>query len=99
MRIKKIGIWAGLILSLLIMGVKTPVYAADSGYAAVKSDSVKMITDLRLTSLDEPVPGVPLDTKATIVSAEGVTWDIPVVWIDESGKTVTVRVPSSTNTA
>ena len=43
-----------------------------------------------ITGLDEPVPGVPFDTGATIVSAEGVSRDIPVIWVDESGKKASV---------
>lgn len=52
--------------------------------------AVKELTDLEITDLSEPVAGMPLDSRATVRSAEGVTWEIPVVWIGEDGKAATV---------
>ena len=61
--------------------------------APQKNESVKELTDLEITDLEEPGEGKPLDTKATVRSAEGVTWEIPVVWIGEDGKAATVAEP------
>ena len=36
----------------------------------------KLLTGLVLKDLDEPVPGKPFDTAATITSEEGTAWDI-----------------------
>lgn len=48
------------------------------------------LSNLEITNVDVPTPGKPLDKAATVVSAEGVSWDIPVVWVDEAGKTAIV---------
>ena len=50
----------------------------------------KLLTGLVLKDLDEPVPGKPFDKAATITSAEGTVWDIPVFWIDGKGRAVDV---------
>ncbi len=92
MRIKKIRLLACLLLMGLVMGYKTPIYAALPNEPIKIGSSAKTLTALTLTGMDEPVPGVPFDTSATIVTAEGVTWDIPVIWVDEYGNRVTVPV-------
>ena len=50
----------------------------------------KELSSIEITNVDEPVPGKPLDSSATVTSAEGESWEIPVIWVDESGKTATV---------
>ena len=50
----------------------------------------KRLTGLVLKDLDEPVPGNPFDKLATITSKEGTTWDIPVFWIGDDGKTADI---------
>ena len=58
-----------------------------------RGTSEKELTSLEITDLSEPVAGKELDTKASIRSAEGVTWEIPVIWIGEDGKAATVAEP------
>ncbi len=92
MRIKKIGLLTGLLFMSLVMGYKTPIHAALPNEPVKEGVSTNKLTDLKLTALEEPKSGVPFDTSATIVTAEGVTWDIPVIWVDEYGNRVTVPV-------
>ena len=63
-----------------------PVYA-DQTESQIESTQ---LTNLAITDLTEPVAGQPLDGKATVTSAEGVTWEIPVIWVDDSGVVATV---------
>ena len=80
--------------------LQLPVYADEKMAAAeegiseskeeLKNKTGKELTGLEILDLSEPVAGKPLDPKATVRSAEGVTWEIPVVWIDEDGKAATV---------
>ncbi len=44
-----------------------------------------VLTDLRITGLSAPQPGQPFPAQATVVSAEGVSWQIPVLWTDANG--------------
>lgn len=92
MRMKKIGIWTCLLFLCMVLGYGTPVHAAQTDDPVKTGRPTRSLTALTLTGLDEPVPGVPLDTSATIVTAEGITWEIPVIWVDEHGNRVTVPV-------
>jgi len=85
-----VRILAVILTAVVASGNVTPVYAAQKSSAVTKAGPLKELTGLRVTGLDEPVPGVPFDTGATVVSAEGVSWDIPVIWVDESGKSASV---------
>ena len=83
--------------------LQVPVYADEKTAApsagmpenreTVKNEKEKELTDLEITDLSEPVAGKELDAKATVRSAEGVTWEIPVVWIGEDGKAASVAEP------
>ena len=44
-----------------------------------------VLTDLRVTGLSAPQPGQPFPSEATVVSAESVSWQIPVLWTDANG--------------
>ncbi len=46
------------------------------------------LTELVLTNLDEPAEGKPYDTTATVTSRENISWDVPVYWIDSTGRAV-----------
>ena len=63
-----------------------PVYADQTE----SQNESTQLTSLAITDLAEPVAGQPLDGKATVTSAEGVTWEIPVIWVDDSGVVATV---------
>ena len=40
------------------------------------------LSGLTITDLETPVPGQPFDTVATVITAEGALWQIPVIWMD-----------------
>ncbi|MBR1909222.1 MAG: hypothetical protein IJ821_01405 [Lachnospiraceae bacterium] len=63
-----------------------PVYADQTE----SQNESTQLTSLAITDLAEPVAGQPLDGKATVTSAEGVTWEIPVIWVDDTGVVATV---------
>ncbi|MCR5676115.1 MAG: hypothetical protein K6G16_10450, partial [Lachnospiraceae bacterium] len=92
MRFRKIGIWTCLLSLCMVLGCGIPVHAAQADDPVRAGRTTLSLTALTITGLDEPISGVPFDTSATIVTAEGITWDIPVVWVDEYGNRVTVPV-------
>lgn len=63
-----------------------PVYADQTE----SQNESTQLTNLAITDLAEPVAGQPLDGKATVTSAEGVTWEIPIIWVDDTGVVATV---------
>ena len=89
MRIKKIR-FLSVLLSIVLFGsslATVPAYAAANVNRQI---SVSELTGLEITDLAEPVVGQPLDQKAVVKSAEGITWEIPVIWTDDTGRVATV---------
>ncbi len=82
-----IGILSLVIAMMIIFGTAEMVtaYAAEADRSASTE-----LTGLVLKDVDGPVVGMPLDQTATVASAEGVTWEIPVVWIDQNGNEATI---------
>ena len=73
----------------------------DAGRHTDASDDKVVITGVEITDLDEPVAGRMLDKEATVLAYKdgvynGISWKIPVIWVDESGKTATVAVAGVT---
>jgi len=87
MKISKIFGLAGatLLLIALVFCLKTV-----SAEATEVANARKALSGLVITNLDKPVAGVPFDSAARVETAEGVTWEIPVLWIDEFGNMVKV---------
>ncbi len=46
------------------------------------------LTGLSLTDVEEPREGKALDDRAKITTDQGVSWEIPVLWIDSAGNPV-----------
>ena len=64
------------------------VSAAESGTRP--ANKAVDLTGLTVTNLPVPVGGVPFTKGVTVTSAQGFSWDIPVIWADTSGKAVAV---------
>ena len=53
------------------------------------SANKNIVTDPQIINLEAPKAGMPLDTVAQVKTKEGFFWDIPVIWLDESGEIAT----------
>ena len=62
-----------------------PAFADEAGQSGMKE-----LTGLVLKDVDAPIVGRPLDQTATVASAEGVSWEIPVIWVDQNGNEATI---------
>ena len=49
----------------------------------------QIISGLFIDKVDKPEPGKPLDATAEVTTAEDITWEIPVLWIDDQVQFVT----------
>lgn len=49
----------------------------------------QIISGLFIDKVDKPEPGKPLDDTAEVTTAEDITWEIPVLWIDDQVQFVT----------
>ena len=74
-----------------ILTVKTSNQGA--ALPADASNSKKPISNLRIINLEQPSPGSGFDVRATVMTDEGIFWEIPVLWVDEYGNVSTVYVP------
>lgn len=83
----RMALCAVLILAMLA-GMTGSVYAEtvvtlDS--AATGDEAGQRLSGLRVSGLSAPVAGQPRVERATVTSAEGMSWEIPVMWLDENG--------------
>lgn len=46
-----------------------------------ETDQASLVSDIRIDGVDKPAPGVSLDVTAAVSTAEGSTWEIPVLWV------------------
>ena len=67
-----------------VITVKTGQESAQAANTA-GSVSGKTVSNLRVINLEQPKAGNALDTKATVMTDQGVFGEVPVVWIDENG--------------
>ncbi len=67
-----------------------PVYAAEKDNLSAGQKTIGL-TGLQISGLDVPADGKSLDDRALITTSQGVKWEIPVIWMDETGKTATVK--------
>ena len=49
-------------------------------------DNARTVSGITIGDVDAPKEGVRLDEKAVVTTAEGETWEIPVIWIGEDLK-------------
>lgn len=87
----------GLSISLtaLFIGTNLVAVSSDAAEPSVQVDvqrdtegaSEKIaVSGLDITGLNKPQEGKALDGEATINTVEGVSWKIPVVWVDDKGE-------------
>ena len=46
------------------------------------NEAGSILSGIRIGGIDAPVPGMPFDTEAVVTTAGGVTWLLPVMWVD-----------------
>ena len=77
-------------IMLLLGPAASAVYAADITVSiqlaqnGTDEDRIP-VSGLRVTGVDAPAPGQSFDQSATVTSAEGIQWEIPVMWVDATG--------------
>ena len=48
------------------------------------------VSGLVISGVEQPEAGKPLDNSATVTSAEGIQWEIPVIWYTADGRAATI---------
>ena len=68
--------------------------ASEEGTINVADSAVKrIVSNLRVTNLEAPKAGQKLDLYATVLSDDGSYWQIPVVWVDDTGNVSYICLP------
>ena len=83
-----VSVFSSSVYAAPVITVKTTQGSTDNGAA-----SGNTVSNIRLINLDQPGTSDALDTTATIMTDQGLFWEIPVVWIDENGTIVKNYVP------
>lgn len=50
------------------------------------------VKGFKVTNLDRPVHGQILDTSATVTADSGMSWEVPVIWVDQNGNLLKVAL-------
>ncbi len=50
------------------------------------------VKGFRVTNLNPPVHGQILDTSATVTADSGISWEVPVIWVDQNGNMMKVAL-------
>ncbi len=95
---KAVQIFSGTVAAMIV-GVNVfsiAAYAASPIVQVTNSelpDATKtVVTNLQIINLEQPKAGQLLDSYATVKSAEGLFWNIPIIWLDENGQVATVCI-------
>ncbi len=90
----------GTMLAALLVGVNSsamavcanekPDFEAVTAKVALSDISEKNgVSDLSITDLEMPAVGRALDGEATVMTEQGLSWKIPVIWLDDKGAVAT----------
>ncbi len=66
---------------------------APSEASTLSKSNKTMVTNLRIINLEAPRSGKEFDKRATVMTDQGIFWEIPVVWIDEAGSAALICLP------
>ena len=85
--IRKISLLLSLVIAFTSIG-STEIYA--DTVSGQKANPPVNLTEITVIGMSVPLGGVPFEKGVTVGSAQGVTWDIPVIWADSDKKAVAV---------
>ncbi len=61
-------------------------------FTTMSDGSTRFVKALAITNLDRPIHGKLLDQSASVVTDTGISWDIPVIWVDKDGNIIHVAI-------
>ena len=64
-------------------------FSVEINASILNNSEGQIISGLFIDKVDKPEPGKPLDDTAEVTTAEDITWEIPVLWIDDQVQFVT----------
>ncbi len=82
---KRIRVLA-FILSLGLACSQLSVLSVSAAPVEGIAGELRELSEISFTDVDRPTVGKYLDTKALVRTHENISWEIPVIWIDDLGK-------------
>ena len=61
-------------------------------YSNLTGKDTVYIRSFKITDLETPVTGRLLDDTATVVADNGITWEIPVIWVNKDGDIIKIAI-------
>lgn len=61
-------------------------------YSNLTGKNTVYIRSFKITDLEAPVTGRLLDDTATVVADNGITWEIPVIWVNKDGDIIKIAI-------
>ena len=88
--------FVAILMIIAILTCRIGIVNVNAAEGVTSQNTAKELSGLRITDLDKPVAGRILDQKARVRTNENVTWEIPVIWVDDLGNTAYEAVPGRT---
>ncbi len=79
-----------LLTFVLVVGSTATINVLADVTVENKENPKKELSGITIASMALPVPGAALPSSAMITSDQGVSWEVPVIWADETGKKAVV---------
>ncbi len=61
-------------------------------FTTMSDGSTRFVKALAITNLAKPIHGQMLDQSATVVTDTGVSWEIPVIWVNKDGDIIHLAI-------
>ena len=90
--------FVAFLLIFAILSCRLCIVNVNAAQGVESDNTATKLSGLRITDLSKPVAGKTLDFTARVRTNENVSWEIPVIWIDDQGNTATVAEPGKTYT-
>ncbi len=61
-------------------------------FTTLSDGQTKLVKSMAITNLSRPMNGFLLDETATVVTDSGLSWDIPVIWVNKDGDIIHLAI-------
>ncbi len=87
-----------VVLAFSILAGQICIVNVNAAEGVTSKAEITELSELRITGIDRPVTGKNLPMKAMVRTRENISWEIPVIWIDDLGNTAYIAQEGRTYT-
>lgn len=85
--------FVSILLTFALVAGQFCIVNANAAQGVEAAPAGTPLSGFRITDIDKPLAGRTLDLTARVRTDQNVSWEIPVIWVDEFGNTATVAKP------